>query len=539
MTEEKTIKQKKPRANFYKNILQLILVGIVTGVFAGGITTGFILLAEKGEELSYGFYEFIRNNPAWIPLWLCMLFAGAFVIGVLVQISKIIRGCGIPQTEGALRGVLRFKWYREATANFAACIVAIFMGLSIGSEGPSAFIGACTGDGVATTLRRNEMIKRYQITGGACVGLAVASNAPLTGIIFAFEEAHKRFTPEVFICSFTSVVFGMIVRFVIYSLLGLEIHNAFSTYVFYALPWKMYSVVVFVGLICGVLGVLFHKCVFLLHKLFGKIRIKKQKYVHFIQILIVVIFGGIVCFFVPGVMGGGHTFIESLGTLGGARDPEIGTMFGWSLMGILFIVFVFRFIVTGVNAASGIPCGIFIPMIAMGACVGSGLNQVWLHFGMNPQYCDLMVMICIAALFTAVVRAPLTSIVMICEFTGSFAPLLPAIIGVAIGYIVGEISRTDGIYEDLLETFEKENGIREHAKRVVFTFTICKGAIAEKREVRDVLWPAGARVTEIHRGEELILPEGDTILSAGDTLTIVCRTDSPEKVKEELGHILD
>ena len=536
MKENKT-KQQRTKTSFYSNILQLILVGIVTGIFAGVITTAFALLVEKGEELSHGVYEFIRNNPAWIPLWLFTLTCGAFLIGVLVQISKIIRGCGIPQTEGAVRGALHFKWWRDMTANFASCIVAIFMGLSIGAEGPSAFIGSCAGDGVATMLRRNEMVKRYQITGGACVGLAVVSNAPLTGIIFAFEEAHKRFTPEVFICSFTSVVFGMLVRFAVYSLLGMEIRNAFSSYVFHEMPLTTYGVVIVAGLICGVLGVLFHKCAFGLHALFKKIRIKHQKYVHFIQIFIAVILGGVVCLLVPGGMGVGHSFIESLGTLGGQKATEMNT-YGMSLGLLLLIVLVLRFVITGVNVASGLPCGIFIPIIAMGACVGGGLNQLWVHLGMSPQFCDMMVMICIASLFTSVVRAPLTSIVMICEFTGSFAPLLPAIIGVAVGYIVGELFRTDGIYDDLLELFERENGLHIRAVREVFTMTIAKGAIAETRELRDVLWPAGARVTEIHRGEDVILPDGDTELQAGDTLTIVCRTETPERVKDDLTHLL-
>ena len=536
--KQETQRQKKPRTSFYSNILQLVLVGSVTGVFAGAITTVFTILAEMGEELSHGLYAFIRNNPAWIPLWVFALLAGAFIIGVLAQISRLIRGCGIPHAEGASRGILRFKWFRDGTANFAACLLTIFMGLPIGAEGPSAFIGACVGDGVAMTLKRNEMIKRYQITGGACTGLAVASNAPLTGIIFAFEEAHKRFTPEVFICSFSSVVFGMLARFGIYSLLGLEIRNSFSSYVFHELSWKTYAFVVVAALVCALLGVLFHKCSFKLRGLFKKIRLKKQKYAHFLQIGIAVVLGGVVCMLAPSVMGGGHSFIESLGTFGGTQEAGVASTFGLSITWTLVIALVLRFIITSVNVASGIPCGIFIPIIAMGACVGGGLNQLWVRLGMNPQYCDLMVMICIAALFTSIVRAPLTAIVMICEFTGSFAPLLPAIIGVAIGYVVGEIFRTDGIYEELLEAYEEESGIHERAVREVYTIVVAKGALAERREVRDVLWPAGARVTEIHRGEEVILPDGETVLHAGDTLTIVCRTDAHDKVKEDLIHIL-
>jgi Trk K+ transport system NAD-binding subunit len=68
--------------------------------------------------------------------------------------------------------------------------------------------------------------------------------------------------------------------------------------------------------------------------------------------------------------------------------------------------------------------------------------------------------------------------------------------------------------------------------------TLSAGAIAEKREVRDVLWPFGARVVEIARGEERILPAGDTLLLSGDLLTIVCKTTQPDKTRIELEHIL-
>ena len=115
---------------------------------------------------------------------------------------------------------------------------------------------------------------------------------------------------------------------------------------------------------------------------------------------------------------------------------------------------------------------------------------------------------------------------------------MPVIIAVSIGYIIGEMLHTDGIYEELLEEYEKEMGIHERAVREIYTLSVAFGALADKREVRDVLWPAGARVREILRGEEHILPEGDTVLHGGDVLTIVCKTSEPAKIKEELEHIL-
>jgi H+/Cl- antiporter ClcA len=537
----KTIKKKyeKKNGNLYRNIIQLVAVGSVTGVFAGAIVTLFNVLAVKGEEFSHGVYAFVKTNPALIPLLLLALLLGGFMLGVAGEISSLVRGCGIPQAEGATRGIVRMKWWKDTTAAFATCLLSIFMGLSIGSEGPSVLIGAGVGDGVASSLKRNEMIKRYQITGGACTGLAVASGAPLTGMVFAFEEAHKRFTPEVFICAFSSVVFGMLTRSLIYQLLGMQVQSAFHSYVFHELPLSSYSYVVLAGVVCGLLGVAFYKACFGMRRLFKKIKFKNRRYSHTVRIMVAVLLGGVISFLATTAMGGGHHLIESLGTKGGTATPTVESLLSFSLAFTLLFILLLKFFITTVNVGSGIPCGIFIPMIAIGACIGGILNTAFCNLGMDKAYCDLMIMICMAAFFTTIVKAPLTAIIMICEFTGSFAPLLPVIIAVSIGYTIGEVSRTDGIYEELLEVYERENGIHERANKEVFVLPLAYGATADKREVRDVLWPSGVRVTEIKRGEELILPDGDTVLHGGDVLTIVCRTEAPQKVKDELVHILD
>ena len=94
--ESKQQKWKRFRDTIYRNALQLILVGSVTGVFSGAVVTFFNIIAEKGEEFSQGAYAFVRNNLALVPLLFLVLFLGAFLIGVAVRISEEIRGCGIP-----------------------------------------------------------------------------------------------------------------------------------------------------------------------------------------------------------------------------------------------------------------------------------------------------------------------------------------------------------------------------------------------------------------------------------------------------------
>ena len=536
----KTVEKKNLRkTNIYRIFIELVAVGSVTGVFVGLIVTFFNILVHEGEHISRDFYAYVRENPVFIPLLLLALIAGAFIIGVLVNMSSIIRGCGVPQTEGATRGIVRFKWWRDLPAMFAASLVSIFLGLSIGAEGPSILIGAAGGDGVASMTKRNQMIRKYQITGGACTGLAVASNAPLTGMAFAFEEAHKRFTPEVFICAFSSVVFGVLTRTLIYQMLGMEVGSAFHSYKLVEMPMHYYGYVILAGVVCGFVGMGFYKLCLWMRKAFKHIHVKNEWWSHASRIMTAVLLGGVFSFVAVGVMGGGHELIESLGTNGGVSKQISESVFGIPLIWALLIVLVLKSLITAINVGSRIPCGIFIPIIAIGACIGAILNNLWLKI--DPEiapYCDLLVMICMAAFFTAVVRAPITSIVMICEFTGSFAPLLPVIIAVSLGYIIGELCKTDGIYEDLLEEYEEETGIHERAERVVYTFTIGKGAIAVKREIRDILWPGNARVKEIVREGEHILPSGETILHAEDLLTIVCKTEEPEKIRDELEHIL-
>ena len=104
-----TTKKKKKSGELYRNFLQLVLVGSVTGIFAGAIVTFFNILAHEGEHISQNVYAYVRSNPAFIPLLLLALIGGAFLIGVAVNISSVIRGCAIPQTEGATRGIVPLK----------------------------------------------------------------------------------------------------------------------------------------------------------------------------------------------------------------------------------------------------------------------------------------------------------------------------------------------------------------------------------------------------------------------------------------------
>lgn len=425
--------------------VEIVGVGALTGLFAGLAVTLFNALAVLLEEFSRGYYGFFRDNPAFIPLLFLALFAGGIVMGGVLRVMPLLRGSGFPQAEGASTGLLRFKWYRDLTGMFAASLFAVFMGLSAGVEGPSVFLGACTGQGVSDILRRGENVRRYGITGGACAGLAVALKAPLSGIIFAYEEAHKKFNTEVFICSFTSVVFAMVVRYLLSPCLNLSNEAFFAGFSLPDDAGLMFCVYALcAALPTSLLAVGFYHATVALSKLFKKLRGRKKILVYAIPFLLA---GG--CgLLTPYAMGGGVETVEALA----AGSGEELSLFGLPLFAVLLTVIAVRFVANAANNAALLPCCCSVPMMLMGAALGKLFALLFVKIGMDPALSDALVVMCLATFFTAVVKAPITGVILTVEVTWDFTFLLPAVICSLVAYLVGSVLKTEPLYEKILES---------------------------------------------------------------------------------------
>lgn len=426
----------------------------------------------------------------------------------------MVRGSGIPQTEGAARGLLELKWYKSLPSMVAACLVCIVSGLTAGAEGPSMFIGATCGDGTSKMLKCTDMERRYQLTGGACAGLAVAFNAPLTGIVFAFEEAHRRFTPAIFICAFSSVLSATITRNVLYQAMNMPITSSFSTYSLIQIPLNAYGFVALAAIISGLLGFGFYCLCLLSRKVFAKITFAKGMGKMLIPFLMAGVFGLITA----SAMGGGHSFIQSLGTNGGVDAQDVTTVFSSPIVVSLIIILLLRAIATVLNLGAGVPCGIFIPMLSIGACIGALVSKLCGVMGMDSIYADCIVMICMATFFASIVKAPITAIIMVVELTWQFTLLIPVILGVSFGYMVSEIFGAKPIYEVILDGILEDEHI--HLTRHTYSTVIEGGSIAMNKPIRDILWPGNLLIRSIKRNGENVIAASDTVLREGDEITV-------------------
>ena len=146
-----TRKQRtKQFANKLKNIvLPVIAYGGVAGIVVGFVVSLFNLGATYLSEYSNIIYKWMGENPAYIPLLFVGLIALALIMALLHKFVPQVRGSGIPQTEGVLRGLVTFKWLRILISTIVGSYISFFAGLSLGAEGPSVQIGATTAQGVS------------------------------------------------------------------------------------------------------------------------------------------------------------------------------------------------------------------------------------------------------------------------------------------------------------------------------------------------------------------------------------------------------
>ncbi len=508
----------------------IVILSVLTGLFAGVLITFYGVCVHYGEHWSVEVYKYIVENPWFIPLLFIALFGGALAIGSIVKLVPMIRGSGIPQIEGAARGIVPFRWYTTIISMFACSLACVFLGLSAGSEGPSLEMGGCCGDMTSRLLRRNQMTRRLQTAAGSSAGLAVAFNAPFTGMVFALEEAFRSFAAPVFICSALSVITALVTRNALRPMWGQGVGFTFDSFVFAEIAPTAFLYVALAAVIAAAFGVIFYYVMFATKKLIKKVNFWGGRGKYLIPFMLAGVFGLIT----PYAMGGGHSFIDALGTHG-TGNIELAEVFGLGITVTLIFIIAFKFTAAVLAMACGVPCGVFIPMLAIGAGLGGLISVILKSLGMDPVYVDFLVVICMATFFVTIVKAPITGLVMVFELTGSMANLLPALLGITIGYVISEIFKLEPIYERSLEGFIHEEGLHKNTVRARISLVVKENSHADDNPLRAIVWPSNGMIVEIINCEgERLIADGETILRGGYTIVFEGETKNEDELKKYL-----
>jgi CIC family chloride channel protein len=228
---------------------------------------------------------------------------------------------------------------------------------------------------------------------------------------------------------------------------------------------------------------------------------------------------GLVGWLAPDVLGGGDRLVQR--TLAG----EVGL----STITPLFMV---RFALTMASYGCGAPGGIFAPLLVLGAQIGLGVGVVAHHWAPEAIHDPVVfAVVGMAAYFTAIVRAPLTGIVLMVEMTADYALVLPLVVACVAAYGIADALGDRPIYEALLERdLKRTQEPAELDGTLLVEVTILPGAAFDGRLVRELGLPPGCVLVALERAGDEEVPQADTRLQAGDRVTAIVARRSPDAV---------
>ncbi|MGO1642820.1 MAG: chloride channel protein, partial [Lactobacillus amylovorus] len=172
---------------------------------------------------------------------------------------------------------------------------------------------------------------------------------------------------------------------------------------------------------------------------------------------------------------------------------------------------------------SGLPSGIFLPILTMGALIGATYGMFMVQLGLLPERLVVnLVIFSMAGYFAAIIRAPFTAIILITEMVGSLLHLMPLAVVAFIALLVDELLGGKPIYGLLAAAMDtssdrKANYTGEADQMVLPVYESSK--LVDKK-VADIKWPDDTRVRTIRRDGGEIIPTGQTIIRGGDMLVL-------------------
>jgi CIC family chloride channel protein len=415
-----------------------LILGTIVGIVAGFGALGFYYSIKLSEDffMSYllgmstphptgegGNLIYNAVRPYLIPIIVAL---GGLISGFLVfKFAPEAEGHG---TDAAIDAYHRkqgkIRWRVIPIKTFASAIT-IGSGGSAGREGPTAQIAAGIGSLMADLLKLSVEDRRRMVAIGIGAGIGTIFKAPIGGALLAAEVLYRRdLQPDVIYPAFVASAIG-------YSIFG-SFEGFVPIFGYYLAPFNplrlpMYAVL---GLICGLLAILYPKIFYYTHDKFKSLKIS-----NYYKPVIGAFGAGLLALLFPEIMGTGYGWIQMLmeGKL------ELMPSFGIPLFVILLALPIVKIIATSLTIASGGSGGVFAPGMFIGAFIGLDVGLLFQYIYPTVVHGNVVgafVIIGMLSFFGGAGKVPLAVTMMVVEMTGGLQLLPAAMIAVSISYLV-------------------------------------------------------------------------------------------------------
>jgi CIC family chloride channel protein len=413
-----------------------LLVGAACGLLAVAFHASILAV----ERVLIGAAQSTPGAWGMVLTLACPILGGLLAGLALTYAFPAARGSGIPQVKAAYAVQTERLRLRDGTAKFLITSLQVGSGASLGREGPTVHMCAALASALGRWFALSPRSVRRMLPVGAAAGVAAAFNAPIAAVTFTVEEIVGTLDQTVLSGVVVAAALAAVIE---HTLLGAHpiftIHRAL---VFQHLgSLLLYAVL---GVLAGVVSVAFNASLLRLRAGFQAHR-------------------GIPEWAKPAVGGlvtglcavAGIVLVGSRGIAGGGYE-QLGLALDGSLpIATLLILGALKLIATLFSYSSGGAGGVFAPSLFIGAMLGGAMG--WLQqqlFG----YMEVgeFALVGMGAVFAGVIRAPITSVLIIFEMTGGYALVLPLMLANATAYLVARRFQSRGLYDALLD----QDGIR-------------------------------------------------------------------------------
>ena len=515
----KSFKNTQKRSKLIPYILFPMAVGVLSGILIFLFKIASADVMHRSEQI----YAFVRQNPAYLPLLIPGAAAVGAVSALILKYARECRGGGIPTAVASIRGLIPLKWIQGIFVLFGSALLTYLAGVPLGNEGPSVQMGTAVGKGSARLTGKNkEAWERYLMTGGACSGFAIATGAPLSGILFALEEAHRRFSVTLFTVASISVLTGTVTHRYLSFFFNVDT-TFFDLEIAQVLPMKYLWAAIIVGASCGFCSLLFTKMYRIAGKRSGASDEKRGFVLRFVIIFAITALLG---FLSANFVGSGHSLIEAI-------------LHRKTIWYAILLAFFVRAVLMIFSNCEGVSGGIFVPTLTFGAMIASLLSDGLIALGLiDGQYGTILIVVGMASFLAASSRTPITAIVFAAEALCLAANIIPVVFGVVVAYLIVEISGKSAFADTVIARRAQEARQGKTSMIVDACMTVQRDSFADGMEIREILWPPSCTVLSIDRQQSRATHHGGQEVCEGDILHLHYQTYTPEETKRTLISIL-
>lgn len=417
-----------------------LIIWIITGLACG--------LAAVAFHKSIDFvFHLVRDLSAWLGggntfrfylyLGLGPVVGGVITGLILVYLAPSAAGSGIPQTKAQYYRDFGIMRLREAIYRFIVGTVSVGLGMSLGREGPTVHICSAIASSIGQAFGLAKKRVQAMVPLGMGAGISAAFNTPMAAVFFVFEELIGDFSSKSFFGIFISVVIAAAVQRLL-----IGEHPAFDIELgLVTTDWWMLLAIP-LGLLSALFGRTFVESILQARQYFRE----KVRIAPWLKPALGGLGVGVIGVSVAALSDG------NLGIFGiGYKDLDAALNGRMTVLAVVALLFFGKFIATVLAYGSGGSGGVFAPTLFIGGMLGTLIGLLAQPiFGYEGEIVGAMALLGMGAFFAAVIRCPMTSIVIIWEMTGQYALILPLMVGNMLAWLLSSKMQPVPLYDALL-----------------------------------------------------------------------------------------